>query len=116
MKPKFEELHIGQRVWAEGKEREITGLSNTFTEQHYVYFDHDVSGQNYTKVDISLEPPKQKKKFWQWKVKYSKEGAWQRPDTYLNDLGMATNGVAAWKDWQDLDKVKIENDFVEVEV
>jgi hypothetical protein len=58
------------------------------------------------------EPPKEKKKYYQWKI--NRGGIWYRPDHYLNDEGKNTNGYLPCDDWSTIEKIRIDDDFVEV--
>lgn len=57
------------------------------------------------------EPPKPKKKYWQWKV--CDTYGWHRPHCYYDDDGVDTAGDQN-RDWDGVEKIKIEEDFVEV--
>jgi hypothetical protein len=59
------------------------------------------------------EPPKEKKKYYQWKLKRI-FGYWHRTNSYLNDEGKNTNGYLLYDDWSTIEKIRIDDDFVEV--
>ena len=58
--------------------------------------------------------PKKLKRFWQWKVRGD---YWYRPDFYLDDDGIDTAGSQFYtrNTWESLEKIKIEDDYIEVE-
>lgn len=132
MKPRFEELHIGQKVWMKEEEIHRTALLNGSVKCDgyvcvtisklihingiYVMGFEEAPGQEYCYglYNILLEPPKSKKRYWQWKIKII-SNAWFRSSKYMDEAGFDTIGgrTIALCDWRDADKIKIEDDWVE---
>lgn len=68
-----------------------------------------------------VDRPKKKikKRYWQWKFKSLGSGYWYRLETYLDEEGRNTEDELApfyGKEWMSLEKIKIEDDYVEIEV
>jgi len=59
------------------------------------------------------EPPKEKKKYYQWKIKTTH---WHRAEIYLDDNGIDTCGNLVFTYWSTLEKIRIDDDYVYVEV
>ena len=59
------------------------------------------------------EPPKEKKKYYQWKI-CDTNSKWYRPDSYLDGEGMNTEGKPYSFIWSTLEKIRIDDDYVEV--
>jgi hypothetical protein len=115
----FYKLTIGQKVWNKksGREERIDCLHIDYTSDakhkkvstgHSWLVLWSVFREEYT-----LTPPKKTKRFWQWKICCGR--AWIRGDLYRDDDGMATNG-GFFPNWCGMEKVKFEDDFVDVEV
>ena len=51
-----------------------------------------------------------KKRYWQWKIK---NAYWLRKDIYLNDNGLSTNNARLYNNWDTMEKIKIESDFID---
>lgn len=117
----FLKLRIGHVIYYENKKRII----DTLTKRDYgfsVGFENDPSGL-YTwqkiKSDCSLEAPKEKvlKRFWAWRIKPSDHSHWVRGSCYMDDEGVFTSGDRPYGEkWSEREKIKIEDDFVDVEV
>jgi len=109
---KIENLRIGQKIWIKGEEKTIIVLScgDRFIED-MIYVQEEA--ECYYINQISLTPPKQKKRYWQWKIK---DKEWFRADRYFDENGNSTiGGHYIGTSWHLLDKIKIEDDYVEVE-
>jgi len=63
--------------------------------------------------DWSIEPPKAKRKYWLWSIE-NYDGIWIKNYLYLDDCGMDTKGNRQYSRWEKLEKIKHENEFVEV--
>lgn len=59
--------------------------------------------------------PKKKKRYWQWKVKCN-GGQWLKPDYYLDEEGRDTSNAVYDSRWNRFERVKVEDDYVDVEV
>lgn len=61
-----------------------------------------------------FEPPKPKRRYWQWKL--NADGQWWRHTYYLDDKGFYTDGTGYFEsgEWDKMEKIKIEEDFIEV--
>lgn len=57
--------------------------------------------------------PKLKKKYWRWR--FNNLGLWMPTPIYLDESGRDTTGLAYSNYWETADKIKIEDDFVEVD-
>jgi hypothetical protein len=99
---------------------------NTWDKEYYLY----VNINHYLVDGYGTEPsfdidqtndweyyvePKQKKKYWLWKVtRTALPDKWFKTDVYLDEEGLDTSGINFWKDWKSMPKIKCEDDFVEV--
>ena len=75
---------------------------------HFFYYDTD-SWHPYTE-------PKKLKRFWLWAIK-RQEDSWFKCSTYMDEKGFdsVAEGIF-FKEWKSLEKIKIEDDYIEVEV
>lgn len=55
-------------------------------------------------------PRKRTKRYWQWKINKT---AWHKSGNYLDDNGRDTYGKS-YKGWSEIEKIKIEDDYIEV--
>jgi len=63
-------------------------------------------------------PPKKLKRYWQWKVcpgRAPAERRWLKDPEYLDESGRNTSGQGTYSRWEEMQKIKIEDDFVDVE-
>ena len=109
MKPQFEDLHVGQKVWLDGKETIIKALERQ-TNGDWVKFVEDHIHSDYHYDNISLTPPG-KKRYWQWKLKAM--GVWQRDPLYYDNDGLNTHG-GIYSYWSQTEKERIEEDFIDL--
>lgn len=60
------------------------------------------------------EPPKPKKRYWQWKLQGR---TWVRHSQYMDDDGRCSDGTRYFesREWDRMKKIKIEDDFIDVE-
>lgn len=60
------------------------------------------------------EPPKEKKRYWAWKIKVG--GYWYRNLNYMDDNGFRSDGSMHHLNtaWNEMEKIKIEDDFIDV--
>lgn len=58
--------------------------------------------------------PKPKKRYWQWKLNV--RGHWFRNATYMDDNGFYSDGTRYFesREWDKMEKIKIEDDYIEV--
>jgi len=54
------------------------------------------------------------KRYWQWKVRTS-EGLWYSPETYYDENGMNTAGGRCYQNWDNLKKIKVEDDYIDID-
>lgn len=74
--PDFYQLHIGQKVWVDGKEKTIHGLDAPI-ENRYIKFDNDCNyWQKYSSLSINLTPPPQKRKVTLYRRTYINKNGW----------------------------------------
>jgi len=115
----FYKLTIGQKVWNKesGREERIDYLHIDYTsdaKHKKVSTEHSwlvlwsVFREKYT-----FTPPEKTKRFWQWKLCI--DDMWFRCSAYYDDAGRTTKGEC-YRDWGRMEKVKFEDDFVDVEV
>lgn len=100
-----------ETVWYEGKEYKILGIN---TGAWIIKIDKDK--ETLVSIsDISLTPPKQKKKYWLWAVRNNKNEAYHVSDWVLDEEGNFSNGdkSKAWE--QGKERIKLENTMIEVE-
>jgi len=66
--------------------------------------------------EFSLEPPKQKKRYWIWSFQSKISAEWIKHSEYLDDDGKLTNGKDSFTNvhWHELNKIKHENEWIEV--
>lgn len=64
-------------------------------------------------ADLSFYAPKNPtKRYWIWAVKV---GCWEMSEVYIDDNGKDTSGIDIYIDWNDLDKIRLDHLFVDVE-
>lgn len=109
----FYQLKIGQKIWVDGKEETIDYLSSACASMR-ISFDSFASQTIYNKIKdkCSLEPPKQKTRYWQWKIDIG-NGLF-RHGYYISEDGIGTSGDKIYSDWDSITKIKIEDDFADV--
>jgi len=111
----FFDLKIGQKIYYQGKEVEIDFLGKVRFAK--IAFTHLNFRENFRDImeHLSFDPPKVKKKYWLWK--YDEGAGWSRGFYYRDDTGYCTNGrkFKGALGWNDMKKIKIEDDFIEVE-
>lgn len=61
-----------------------------------------------------IEKAKVKKRYWLWSIKGS--NGWQSWDFYMDENGVRTSGYEQFVAFKTLDKIKHENEFIDVEV
>jgi hypothetical protein len=112
----FYKLTIGQKIWWNDVEHVIDYM-NSYKPAPMIGFEESVGTKPWVDVyqDCSLTPPKTKKRSWQWKIR---DNCWYRTSSYYDDEGMDTYGgqySSNGDDWHMLDKIKIEDDYIEVD-
>lgn len=61
------------------------------------------------------EEPKPKKRYWIWSFKFKNpESPWRKYDNYLDDNGVETNGLIDMDNFDELEKIKHENEFIDI--
>jgi len=111
---RIEDLKIGQVVYnLDGEERIITELRSRG------HFPVTINGDGPTDIRLTLSqftltPPKKLKRYFQWKL--DNGSGWFRRDEYICDNGQGTGGYDVFNNWSGLEKIKIENDYIDVEV
>ena len=117
----FLDLKINQVIFFKGEKKNIQALFYAIATNEYLIRFHDTEIGDSALIwkeifaDCSLEAQKQKRKFYQWKVKKMHDDySWQRIPMYLDEEGKDTLDRDYYNDWHNFEKIKIENDFVEV--
>lgn len=65
--------------------------------------------------EISLEPPKKKKRYWLWSIKESQYAAWTKCDVYMDEDFKDTKGVCFWdKDANPIKIIKHKEEYIDV--
>ena len=124
MKPeiKIEDLRIGQKIWVDCNPCIIDALSSSINVQSSAPVDNQRIGvcgkAGYYLIEelgdrLRLSQPTKTKRYWQWRVMAP---YWYRVDAYLDIEGKDTRGIVHHKDWMNTDRVKDENDFIDVEI
>lgn len=114
MKPEdFYKLHIGQKILWNGVQKIIEALHMSAFGPRLVFCE-DARGISWDMIcaDCSLEPPKEKKRYWLWS--FDSGGGWYKHGTYFNENGENTEGAILFNDWENRKKIKHENEFIEV--
>jgi hypothetical protein len=57
--------------------------------------------------------PKGKKRFWIWSVN---DSFWSKDLAYVDDKGIDTDGNTYYSAWDKLEKIKHENEYIDIEV
>ena len=80
---------------------------------------HGLTDEGYSQTTAPFDEgwypytePKKLKKYWRWRVR---SYCWLKPDEYLDDIGVDTSGHTRYENWHSLEKIKIEDDYIEVE-
>lgn len=124
MKPEdFYDLKIGQEIYYYGAVtyivewktllRNLGGNAEKYIKLSNVNNNDELLWDSICS-DCSLTPPKQKKKYWRWKI--GENTGWYCHDHYLDESGLSTGGWRYINFWDDKQKIKVEDDFVEVDV
>jgi hypothetical protein len=110
----FYKLHINQEIYMLGSLAKITGLTLDNNKNFNIMFDRSTAFNRWLDIcaDCSLDAPKQKTKYWQWKVK-GLDGFWYRHHIYYNDEGFNTKDERL-NGWEKSEKIKIDNEYIEV--
>lgn len=121
VKLKFYELGIRQSSGEDALSYDTLGL---FIFKDGVLIHSIINENDYKEIKIddflkcetlddvqALIKPKEKKRYWQWKL--NTFTGWERINPYLDDNGYDTKGVVL-KDWDKMEKTKIEDDYIEV--
>lgn len=111
----FYKLHIDQKVWYKGEEVTVRTLKKLFDGVIRIYFNKEHIGYDFLEImhDLSFEPPKKKKRYWLWSIKEGDE--YYKSLYYYDDDGLKTNDTRGLLDWHDLEKIKHEDEWIEVE-
>ena len=80
-------------------------------------------GEKYSFSNLSIvendwhlyTEPKKFKKYWLWNMK-NDNNRWYKNHYYLDDNGRSTNGKSISFAWDNIEKQKLENEFIEIEV
>lgn len=124
----FDNLKLGQWLFTnEGKSRMINGLRFDVPSDY-------LSAGNCRRIRFSgsdewypwnghcicyhVEKPKQKKRYWAWRVRCETTGCWNKCKGYLDDKGNFAGAYDCMgrdeKVWDKTEKIKDENDYIEV--
>jgi hypothetical protein len=83
---------------------------------HGQRFTHDC--ESFPRLELVEKKEKPKKRYWAWKIKHPGIGYWHRVEDYVDEQGIRTDGknylLGGNETWSSIDKIKIEDDFVEV--
>jgi hypothetical protein len=112
---KIEDLRIGQVVWFDGEREIIESLTKNYKDRIAFGCNREYVILSEVQDKLSLTPPKKTKRYWQWKLK-PHGGCWLRSDYYFDNKGYDTSGMSYSGAWEDMEKHKIEDDFIDVEV
>lgn len=72
----------------------------------------------YNDLELSFYPPKTKKRYYQWMINDPCRG-WEKTNIYYNENGFSTTGYlfttfSNEQRWYELEKIKCEDDFIEL--
>lgn len=95
------------KVWLGGASVNNKYFINEENENDVILVKDDILADDW---EIKAE----KKRYWQWKTNDGDQ--WIRPRVYMDEEGRGTEGSNSFCDWASVKKIKIEDDFIDVEV
>ena len=131
MKIDLSDLKVGDVVKYGEQVGTVEAVHDCAVYVYTVRFTHDRSiaftadGQRFThdyeffpRLELVEKREKPKKRYWAWKIKHPGIGYWHRVEDYVDEEGSRTDGkeylLGGNKTWSSIEKIKIEDDFVEV--
>jgi len=115
-KEDFYKLTINQKIYFNGEETAILSLfaSTCGISGNTIRLGIGYGNDSWDDIceSCSLTPPKVLKRYHQYKI--SSNGYWKRMSLYVDEEGKDTMGEHQFSQWDLVDKIRIEDDYIEL--
>lgn len=115
----FYELRVGYTIFYNGNRKTIDYLNSCMGDNNrdicqVIGFEENVSELEWKDIHSNCSLKNPKKRYWKWYVEPFGE-PWGEPDAFLDDFGRDTRNNYCFDEWDDMTKIKIKDDFIDIE-